>query len=126
MGTFRLNTNSHDYKQGNHYMGTGWLGYLFVKQISLSLRGVINRVENIKGADPALVSLESVVPTARTNLRAGTRADLGIGLNAYVMSGPFRGLRLAVEGLLPVYQKLDGPQLEVDFTLIAGAQYTIF
>jgi hypothetical protein len=29
-----------------------------------------------------------------------------------------------VQRLLPVYQKLDGPQLEVDFTLIAGVQYS--
>jgi hypothetical protein len=125
LGTFRLGTNSHDYKLGNKYEGTAWLAYKFLTQVSASFRGLVSRIDNIEGADPALVPLDPVVPTADPLLRAGTRVDLGLGLNTDITSGPFKGLRLAVEGLLPVYQKLDGPQLEVDFTLIAGVQYSM-
>jgi hypothetical protein len=124
LGTFRPGTNSRDYTLGDNYMGTLWTAYKFMDEISGSLRGVITRQENIQGADPALAPLEALVPTADPSLRAFTRIDLGIGLNSYVRNGPFKGLRLAVEGLVPLYQKLDGPQLEVDWTLVAGAQYS--
>jgi len=40
-------------------------------------------------------------------------------------NGPLHDLRLAVERIKPVYQKLDGPQLEQDWILVVGAQYTI-
>ncbi len=42
-----------------------------------------------------------------------------------VPSGVLHGFRLAAEGIVPFYQKLDGPQLETDWVLMLGAQYTI-
>jgi hypothetical protein len=122
LGTFRLGTNSRSYALGDTYMGTGWLAYKFIPEVSASLRGVVTRQQNIEGADPALDP--TVVPTADPLLRAFTRAEVGMGLNTYVMSGFFKGLRLAVEGLIPFYQNLDGPQLEMDWTLVAGGQYS--
>ena len=40
-----------------------------------------------------------------------------------VREGPLAGTRFAVEGGVPVYQNLDGPQLETDWVLTAGFQY---
>jgi hypothetical protein len=37
--------------------------------------------------------------------------------------GALAGLRLAVEFVAPLYQDLDGPQLETDWTLTTGIQY---
>lgn len=122
LGTFRLGTNSRDYTLGGTYVGTGWLAYGFVPEVSASLRGVITRQENVEGADTALDP--TFVPTADPLLRAFTRAEVGMGLNTYIMSGFFKGLRLAVEGLIPLYQNLDGPQLETDWTIVAGGQYS--
>jgi hypothetical protein len=122
LGTFRMGTNSRDYRLGNTYMGTGWLAYKFIPEVSASLRGVVTRQQNIEGADPALDP--TFVPTADPLLRAFTRAEVGMGLNTYIMSGFFKGLRLAVEALIPFYQNLDGPQLEMDWTMVAGGQYS--
>lgn len=122
LGTFRLGMNSRSYTLGNTYMGTGWLAYKFIPQVSTSLRGVVTRQQNIDGADADLDP--TFVPTADPLLRAYTRAEIGMGLNTYIMSGFFKGLRLAVEALIPFYQNLDGPQLEMDWTIIAGGQYS--
>jgi hypothetical protein len=46
---------------------------------------------------------------------------LGLGMNMLL---PAKGHRLAFEASLPVYQNLNGPQLEVDWTLTIGWQYS--
>ena len=38
---------------------------------------------------------------------------------------PLDGLRIAAEAAVPVYQRLDGPQLETDLVLTVGAQYAL-
>ena len=53
----------------------------------------------------------AMVPTDDPDLRAGRFVGLGLGANFVVPSGPLTGVRLAVEGTLPVYQRLDGPQV---------------
>jgi len=48
---------------------------------------------------------------------------VGVGLNFLIPGGPLKGNRFAVEGLFPVYQHVDGPQLEQDWMVTAGWQY---
>jgi hypothetical protein len=64
-----------------------------------------------------------VVPTADPSRRGGDRVDVLVGVNLYARSGFIKGQRLAVEAGMPVYQSLDGPQLQTDFTLTVGWQY---
>ena len=45
---------------------------------------------------------------------------LGLGLNFLVPSGPVAGVRLSVEGIVPLVQDLDGPQLERDYAVVVG------
>jgi len=61
-----------------------------------------------------------MVPTADPHLRGGKRIDVGLGLNLLDREGDFEGQRLYVEFAMPVYQSLDGPQLETDWTLQIG------
>lgn len=56
-------------------------------------------------------------------MQAGERVDLLLGLNFYVPSGPLRGTRIIVEGGLPIYERLDGPQLGLDWRLNVGVTY---
>jgi hypothetical protein len=134
-GRFRTGTNDNGYRLGNKYWLTGWGAVKFASWLSASLRAQGRRVDNITGVDSKLTDpvmtpggptpAAAFVPTADPNLRAGTSGDIGIGINTSISKGPLHGLRLAVEGLVPVYQKLDGPQLETDWYIIAGVQYTI-
>lgn len=65
------------------------------------------------------------MPCADPKLQGGDRLDLLLGLNFYVPEGPtlIKGQRLFAEFGLPVYQDLDGPQLETDWVLWLGWQY---
>ena len=63
-----------------------------------------------------------MVQTANTELSSSKRADFALGLNARV---PGTGHRFAIEVGKPVWQDLDGPQLETDMILTAGWQWTL-
>ena len=125
--TIRTGTNDNDYTLGDRYSGTFWGARRFNDWVSASARIEGTTWGNIEGADPRLPGPGAlVVPTARPDLRGGSRVDVGVGVNVYVRRGLFKATRLAVEGMLPIYQDLDGPQLETDWTVTAGLQYTIF
>jgi hypothetical protein len=116
LGVIRLGENDNDYTFGNRFDATGWLTRLFGSGLSGSVRLDWNWWGNIDGADPELNPM--VVPTADPDLRAGSRLDALLGLN-FVHGG----LSLAVEGGVPVYQDLDGPQLETDWLLALRLQW---
>ncbi|MCP5381682.1 MAG: transporter [Kordiimonadaceae bacterium] len=116
----RMGTNNNGYTLGDQYAFTVWGARRLSDSISVSLRTEAKTIANIKGSNPVLNPM--VVPTARTDLRHGNRVDMMAGLNFIVPGGPLEGNRLAVEFTLPVYQKLDGPQLETDYRLMAGWQ----
>ncbi|MDH3283004.1 MAG: transporter, partial [Gammaproteobacteria bacterium] len=63
------------------------------------------------------------VQTANPDFQGGDRVDLGFGLNLAGQKGKWRGARLALEFILPVYQDLNGPQMEADWAVTAGAKY---
>lgn len=120
LGTIRLGTNGNRYRLGNRFNLTGWGARRWNNWFSTSIRLNGATWGNISGADPRLNP--ALIPTANPNLRGGTRLDVGLGLNFLVNKGVLAGHRLAVEFALPVYQSLDGPQLEIDWVLTLGWQ----
>lgn len=113
----RTEDNDRDYRAGNKVNLTGWYSYSIDNKNSTSIRMNIEDWENISGADTELNPV--MVPTADANLRAGTRADILLGYNYQVSKSYLFG----VEAGIPVYQKLDGPQLETDLIMQLGVQY---
>jgi len=107
--TVRLGRNDHHYRLGNEYGGSAWLAYAFTDWCAPSFRVNGKMWGNITGADPALAA--NTTPEGRPNLRAGSRVDTLFGLNFYAPNGLLTGNRLSIEGGLPVYQDLKGPQL---------------
>ncbi|MBW2384539.1 MAG: transporter [Deltaproteobacteria bacterium] len=124
IGTFRIGTNEQVYRRGHEYLINGWGAWKALDWVSVSARLEWRQWFNYSGRDTRLMGPPFVVvPTADPSLRAGKRLDIGPGLN-FVIPGQFlRGVRLAVEMLFPVYQDLDGPQLQSDWTLVVGTQY---
>ena len=120
-GTIRFGENANAYRLGNAYGGTLWGARQLSDVFSASVRVEAKTWGDVDGADPNLNPM--MVPTAAPDLRSGTRLDAGLGVNFFVPNGSLHNLRIAVEALLPVYQNLDGPQLEVKPTLVVGAQY---
>ncbi len=120
-GTFRIGHNSEGYRLGNEYGATAWMSYTWQPSLSTSLRLDARQWQDIKGRDKDLNP--ALVPTARTDLRGGKRVDLLAGMNWLWHEGPLADHRLALEFGMPVYQHLDGPQLEVDYRTTIGWQY---
>ncbi|OVE79812.1 hypothetical protein BVY02_02190 [bacterium J17] len=121
IGTIRLGRNDNDYSLGDRFDSTAWGALQFCDFLSGSLRTDWSIWGNIDGQDSDLNPM--MVPTADTHLQGGQEWSFGVGVNSYVPPGNIlSGTRLAVEFLVPLMQDLDGPQLETDWTLIAGIQ----
>ncbi len=114
--TLRLGENDDDYTLGNVYGASIWGARRWTDWVSSSVRLSGDIIEDIDGADPRLNPL--VVPTADPDLRGGEVLSLGMGLNFLVPRGPAMGTRLSVEGVVPLVQNLDGPQVERDYMLM--------
>ena len=123
--TIRLHDNANDYRLGNRLAGTVWGAATFNPYFSASARVALSTWGDIRGADPAYAGGvdNQLVPTIFPTLRDGTRADVSLGLNAYLPNAAPHGLRLAAEVGLPVYQSLSGPQLETSLIGTVGVQY---
>ena len=121
----RVGENDQDYKLGNRLEGTFWGARKLSRAFSVSIRLDATTWGDIDGAAAAFEGPVAMrmVPTVFTDLRGGTRLDAGIGVNSSVFKGSLKGLRFAVEALMPAYQDLHGPQLETDWTVTSGLQY---
>jgi hypothetical protein len=62
------------------------------------------------------------VPTAFSDNYGGESTELSIGSNYLFTRGPLEGHRLAAELSLPIWQSVNGHQLETDWTLVLGWQ----
>ncbi|MBW2244028.1 MAG: transporter [Deltaproteobacteria bacterium] len=120
LGTLRTGINRKGYRLGHRFGTTGWLGLALAPWVSTSVRLAYQDWRGIRGDDDDLN--RNQVPTADPDLRAGRRLDLWIGLDLKATNGALRGHRLALEVGRPVYQKLDGPQLETDWMITVGWQ----
>ncbi len=119
--TVRLGQNDHHYRLGEEYHLSAWASYGVADWFAPSIRLEDRWWGNITGADPALAT--NPTPEGRTNLRAGQRLDLLLGLNFYLPRGLLKGTRLVLEGGIPVYQNLTGPQLGTAWMLNTGLTY---
>ena len=119
--TVRTGTNANGYTLGNKLDLSAWMAKRLAASTSLSLR--LNGLDwdNIDGADNKLLPLPTV-PTKDPNLRAGSRVDALVGINFVTPGSNY--LRLAAEAGAPIYQDLNGPQLETDLVFTLGAQLT--
>ena len=115
IGTIRLGKNDNEYSLGNRLRLFAWVSRKLADQASVSAQIEGQFWGNIDGADPDLNP--KMVPTADPNLRAGKRVDLFLALNLYSPEGRLEGNRLAIEGGFPLYESLDGPQLETAWQL---------
>ena len=64
-----------------------------------------------------------MVPTVFPDLRGGSRVDVSGGINTYLKKSRPGQIRLALEVSKPIYQRLDGPQLETDYQVMFGTQF---
>lgn len=114
--TIRTGTNDEGYTLGDQHQLTTWAGYSLRHDLSTSIRLAYQNTSNIDGED---AQIRAPVQTADPNNYGKKRLDLLAGLNWISQSGH----RLSMEIGTPIYQNLDGPQMETDWTLTAGYQF---
>ena len=120
LATIRLGDNRDDYRLGDVHDLTAWGSVLWMPWLSTSLR-LLDRIGgSIDGIDDEIVG---PVQTADPENYGGQRLDVLLGVNLVGPSGWLRGHRISIEAGVPVYQDLNGPQLETDWTLTVGYQF---
>ncbi len=119
LATLRIGDNDQGYTFGDRHDLTAWGLWGPMPWFAVSGRIAYSTQARIDGIDPLIVA---PVQTANPDFQGGDRIDLGIGVNLAGQEGIIAGHRLALEFLLPVYQDLNGPQLETDWTLTVGWQ----
>ena len=124
-GRFPLYKNEDGYRASIEGHFTGWAAFNPLRWFSVSTRllGIVR--SNYDGADSDLDP--GLVPTADPALRGGSEVHLLFGINLLAPSESFlSGHQFGVEGGIPVYLDLDGPQLEPDWTITAGWKWDFF
>jgi hypothetical protein len=116
----RTGTNNRQYSLGNQVQLTAWTMFRLTPAFDVGLRATYTHWGNVDGADPELMPM--LVQTADPALQGGNRIDLTLALNFQVQNGALKGHRLAAEITRPVYQNLNGPQMEQNWSLIIGWQ----
>lgn len=122
-GVIRLHENALGYQRGNRVEASLWGAHEASDHLSVSFRVHTQHWGDISGADPILNP--NFHPAANTALQGGTRVDLPVGMNVFFQEGLLAGHRLGIEASFPVYEDLNGPQLEHDWTLTAGWEYLL-
>lgn len=120
-GVIRTGENDNGYTLGNVGTATVWGARQFNPMLSGSIRLAGRTWGKIDGVDPSLNA--AMVPTADPANSGGNRVDALVGINFEVRKGTLKGQRLAIEAGIPLYQSLNGIQLERDWMITAGWQY---
>lgn len=118
----RFGENSEGYRLGNEYSATSWLSYQPHEAVTTSIRLEGKTVGDIHGRDTELNA--NMVPTARADLRGGEIISGYAGVIYAGDKGVLSGQEFSIEFGMPVYQRLDGPQLETDYRLTAGWRFS--
>ncbi len=108
--TKRFGKNKYDYRLGDDATLNFWISRKLTDSLSASARLNGQLWGNIVGADHRLNP--DLVPSNQTGLQGGRLLNILFGMNYVVPSGVLQGQRLGVEGGIPIYQSLLGPQLQ--------------
>ncbi|MCF6192959.1 MAG: hypothetical protein L3J46_01345 [Kangiellaceae bacterium] len=115
----RLNDNSQDYKLGNRLQVQSWLANEWQSWISGSVGLKAYTQGNIQGRDDIITG---GMPLFIADNSGRDLAELSLGVNLLGESGLLKGHRLAFEFAKPIYQKVNGIQMENDWSLTIGWQ----
>ncbi len=117
-GFFYVDKNDQGYRLGNHYEVTGWLSRELIAGFSGSLRLSWDQTDSANGR--SIVGPASN-PDSEAHNQGGGHLELGPGISLVV---PLLGeQRISIEAAWPLYQDLNGTQLERDWTLRAGLSW---
>jgi len=119
----RIGENQEAYRFGNLIQAKGWGSYYLGESSSLSLSANYWMIDQIDGMDEDLNPMMMPLFDATNSGRA--QVDIGLGSNFYISEGAFKNLRTGAEFLVPVWQNVQGLQMENSWMLVLGMQYSL-
>lgn len=117
--------NNRGYRLGNRFETSTWISYLLQPKLSVHSGLRYRYSAELKGSQNGIGQIGpngQSVTTAFNENYGGEQLDLSIGLNYIFNHGQLSGHRLACELHLPLWQDLNGIQLETDSTITLGWQ----
>ena len=117
--------NDNDYRLGNQFDLTGWAGYAANKSISVAAGLNYKWTGKLKGSQKNVNPMGPngrSVTTAYGENYGGERIDAILGVNLLGSKGTLKGHRLSADIRLPLWQDLNGYQLETDWIFTLGWQ----
>ncbi len=115
-GNLRLGRNSRDYSLSNRFSLRNWVTLTKFKYFQPSLRLLTELWDRIHGADDDLFIIRpngtifTPAPVTDPELFGGEKVSVGLGLRIPFRDGFFKGQAVEIDGSIPVYQSLNGPQ----------------
>lgn len=100
--------NDSGFAFGDRFATTGWVSHALVHAFSMSARAAFVSEGKVEGHYNA--GHNHAAPSDRQENYGGKRVEIGMGFNAVVQSGGLKGLRLAAEAIVPVWQDVNGIQ----------------
>ncbi len=119
--TLRVGRNGNGYRLGNRYQPSVWGARRLTPWLSVSVRADGDVWRNVRGADAALDQMDE--PTKDPNLQGGKRFDLTFGASVHPAEGSLKGQEFFVHIDKPIWQSLDGPQLQKRWVARLGWQW---
>lgn len=126
-GVIRLeDENAHNYRLGHKFELLGWVGYNLTEWLGLNGGLSYGYEGQLKGEQEDInlmaPGMRDSVTTAFGDNYGGERIVAILGLNLLKPHGFLEGHRLSVDLRLPLWQDLNGYQLETDSVLTIGWQ----
>ncbi len=118
--TIRLeNENDEGYALGNVHRMDVWAGYQFLPWLNATARigGIYSG--DIDGRDAMIIA---PVTSADTDNYGGKTVEAGLGFK--ITPPVLDGVNIAAEFAAPIYQNLNGVQMERDYSFTLGLQYS--
>lgn len=115
--SWRLGQNNQGYSLGDKHNLSLWGRYDWGGLLGTSLRLGAEHEAKIDGRD---TQIAGPMQMADPDNYGGRRLELGLGLDYRFKDGLLKGHRIAAEGNLPLYQDLNGPQMERDYSFTLG------
>ena len=116
-----LDDNDRGYAPGDEFTSSVWASRELTERFTASLRLQGQIRQDYRGFDSETNMMRNMTPTADAEIRGGSRIDVLPGLS-YAFEAQELSNRLAVEVGFPVYEKVEGVNLETDLTVNASWQ----
>jgi outer membrane immunogenic protein len=107
---------------GNYQEANAWGGYTWFPGFTTMIRANFNIQDHIVGADWWLIGK---LPSADPNFYGGKRIEMFAGADIDGKLFGYRAFSIGLEGGVPVYQNLDGPQLAKNWSAGVAVRYKI-